>query len=305
MRTEIIEHGTSRLGLLRAGDPSKPGLVLLHGWPHSKEVYELVMEELGHDHFVLAFDLPAIGDSRGAPRSAEKTELADVLLGAAERLGAKSIVIAGFDVGGMIAYAAARDHARRISGAVVMNTVLPGIEPWSRVIADPRIWHFAFHAVPVLPELLVRGHERAYFDFFTDFLAGRKEAVGERHRVTFAKAYERPEALKMGFDWYRAFEADARHNRRPKEISTPLLYVRGDADGRSPEDYVKGLKEAGARHVRGEVLRESGEFAPLEVPQAFVQVVVRFAQECQGGKRARPAFRSPKGRSSESRRSSP
>ena len=295
MHTEVIEHGSLRLGLSRAGDPSKPGLVLLHGWPHSKELYELVLEELGAEHFALAFDLPAIGDSRGAPRSAEKTELADVLLGASERLGAKSIVVAGLDVGGMIAYAAARDHGRRISGAIVMNTVLPGIEPWSKVIADPRIWHFAFHAVPALPELLVRSHERAYFDFFTDFLAGRKDAVGERQRITFAKAYERPEALKMGFDWYRALEADARHNRRPKEIQTPLLYVRGDADGRSPEDYVKGLQEAGARRVTGEVLRESGEFAPLEVPQAFVRVVAGFAEECRGGKRARSASQSAAG----------
>jgi hypothetical protein len=38
------------------------------------------------------------------------------------------------------------------------------------IISDPRIWHFSFHGVPSLPELLIRGHERAYFDFFFDFL---------------------------------------------------------------------------------------------------------------------------------------
>jgi len=281
MRTDTVSHEGLTLGVLLAGDPAKPAIVLLHGWPHSKELYAPVMEALAAHHHVLAFDLPAIGDSRGAPPSAEKTILADIVIGAAERAGARSILIAGLDVGGMIAYAAARDHGRRIAGAVVMNTVIPGIDPWDKVLADPRIWHFAFHALPDLPELLVTGHQRPYFDFFTDFLAGNKEAVTEQHRAVFARAYERPEALKAGFDWYRALQADAKHNSRHKEIDTPMLYLRGDADGRSPDDYLPALKAAGAQQIKGEVLRGSGEFAPLEVPEAFTRAMASFAKACQ------------------------
>jgi pimeloyl-ACP methyl ester carboxylesterase len=280
MRTEIIETDGLSLGLLSAGKPAKRSLVLLHGWPQSKEVYDRVVDGLADDHFVLAFDLPAIGDSRGAPRSAEKKDLAHVVLGAAERCGARSPIVAGFDVGGMIAYAAARDHAHRVSGAIVMNTIIPGIDPWSKVLTDPRIWHFAFHATPALPELLVAGHQRAYFDFFVDFLAGRKDTITERHRATFAKAYERPDALRAGFDWYRAMPADAERNGQPKQIQTPMLYLRGDVDGGSPDDYVRGLREKGAKHLSGAVLHDSGEFAPLEVPEAFMREVVSFAKAC-------------------------
>lgn len=281
MRSQLIDHGALQLGVLTAGDPSKPGLILLHGWPQSKEVYELMVDELALEHFVLAFDLPAVGASRGAPRSAEKTELADIVLGAAEGLGARSIVIAGFDVGGMVAYAAARDHGPRIIGSVVMNTVLPGIDPWSKVCADPGIWHFAFHSIPGLPELLVTGHQRAYFDFFTNFLVGRKEGVTERHRATFAEAYARPEALSAGFDWYRAMQADAERNRERKQLQTPLLYLRGDADGGSPDEYVSGLTAAGATRVTGGALQGSGEFSPLEVPQALVRALLTFGRQCR------------------------
>jgi pimeloyl-ACP methyl ester carboxylesterase len=283
MRRETIEHDGLTLGLLTAGNPAKAGLVLLHGWPQSKEVYDQVIDELASDHYVLAFDLPAVGDSRGAPRSADKKALAETLIGAAERAGAQSMVIAGFDVGGMIAYAAARDYGPRILGAVVMNTVLPGIDPWSKILADPRIWHFAFHTIPELPELLVGGHQRAYFDFFVDVLVGKKEAVSEHYRAVFAQAYERPEALKAGFDWYRAMKADAERNSQPKEILTPMLYLRGDADGRSPEDYLPGLRDVGAKRVKGGVLHGSGEFAPLEVPQAFMRALLSFARACRDG----------------------
>ncbi|CAN7556991.1 alpha/beta fold hydrolase [Polaromonas sp. LjRoot131] len=283
MRTDTMAHEGLTLGLIAAGDPARPAIVLLHGWPHSKDLYAPVVDTLATGHFVLAFDLPDIGDSRGAPPSAEKTVLADIVIGAAERAGARSPVIAGLDVGGMVAYAAARDHGERIAGAVVMNTVIPGIDPWDKILADPRIWHFAFHALPELPELLVTGHQRAYFDFFTDFLAGKKEAVTEAHRAAFAQAYERAEALKAGFDWYRALQADAKHNSRHKNIETPMLYLRGDADGRSPDDYLPALKAAGAKRLTGEVLGGSGEFAPLEVPKAFTRALAAFAKECQAG----------------------
>jgi pimeloyl-ACP methyl ester carboxylesterase len=279
---ESIEHNGLKLGALVAGNADKPALVLLHGWPHSKEVYAEVMDELSISHYVIAFDLPAIGDSSGAPASSEKVVLADIILGAAEAFGARSPVVAGFDVGGMIAYAAARDHAHRIKGAVVANTVIPGIEPWSKVLADPRVWHFAFHAIPQLPERLVQGHQREYFDFFLEMLVARKDRVSERLRASFAAAYQRPEALKAGFDWYRAMRADADRNAIPKEIGVPILYLRGDADGGSPEDYATGLKDKGARFLETGTLPDSGEIAPLEAREEFTRRLQLFARSHLG-----------------------
>jgi len=279
-RSRIDIAGLSLTATL-AGSPEKPALVLLHGWPHSSRVYDAVADELGQHHFVIAFDLPEIGDSRGAPSSGEKTVLADLILGAAERAGARKPVITGFDVGGMIAYAAARDHGQRVAGAVVTNTVVPGIDPWAEVLANPHIWHFAFHAIPELPEKLVSGHQREYFDYFINMLVGNKRAVTQELRDEFASAYERPEALKAGFDWYRALEADAKHNAQPVQIGTPLLYLRGDADGRTPEPYVAGLKKAGAQHVSSAVLRSCGEIAPVEASEDFVRIVGRFAADCR------------------------
>lgn len=280
MRNTLLQHDGLTLGCSVAGSPEQPAIVLLHGWPQSKEVYDLVIDELAAEHFVVAFDLPAIGDSRGAPRSAGKHELAELMIGAAERLGARSMIVAGFDVGGMIAYAAARDQGHRIAGAAVMNTVLPGLDPWAKLLADPRIWHFAFHSLPELPELLVAGHQRAYFDYFINALAGRKEALSDHYRERFARAYQPREALKAGFDWYRAMPADAAHNAAHQDVLTPILYLRGDADGRSPDEYVDGIEAAGAKDVSSVVLRGSGEFAPLEVPQQFNRALLSFARTC-------------------------
>jgi pimeloyl-ACP methyl ester carboxylesterase len=285
MRVATVSSGSMNLFTRTAGDPAAPCLVLLHGWPHSSKLYEGVVEELSEDFFTLAFDLPEVGESRGSPASAEKTVIAEIILDAAEKLGGHSIIIAGLDVGGMIAFAAARNHGSRIVGAVVMNTVLPGIEPWSKVLADTRIWHFAFHNIPHLPEILVDGRQRQYFDFFVNVLAGNPQAITAAMRDAFAEAYVRPEALKAGFDWYRSMAADAKTNTRHKRITTPLLYLRGDADHRKIDDYVKGLRAAGAENLSSGILSGSGEFAPLEVPEEFVTALKKFGRKCAASQR--------------------
>lgn len=276
IRSITLEAPDLTLTASSAGAIDKPALVLLHGWPQSRSLYEGVLEALSAEFFALAPDLPGIGESHDVMGSSEKTDIADVILTAAENAGAHDIIVAGLDVGGMIAFAAARDHASRIAAAVVMNTVVPGVEPWSKVIADPRIWHFAFHAIPDLPELLVAGHERAYFDFFHNALAADPKRIPEKLRADFAQAYSRPEALKAGFDWYRAMPRDAKHNAECSRFSTPLLYVRGDADKQAIEPYVEGLKAAGATQVESHVIAGSGELLPIEAPGAFVEMLRAF-----------------------------
>jgi pimeloyl-ACP methyl ester carboxylesterase len=278
-----VEIGGVTLAYSAAGDPKHPALILLHGWPFSRSIYDAVLRDLSDDAFVLAFDLPDVGGSRGAPPSAEKHVLGNLVLAAAESLGARSILIAGIDVGGMIAFAAARDHGARLAGAAVLNTVVPGVEPWSKLIADPRIWHFAFHAVPNLPETLVTGRERAYFEFFFNFLAGDKTALTEDMRVAFTKAYQRPEALKAGFEWYRAFEQDAKHNAKAKPIDTPLFYLRGDAGGREIKPYVDGLRAVGAQRLESHVIPNCGEYAPVEAPAEFCDALRGFRARLGAG----------------------
>jgi len=286
IRWTLVPVGSLQLGVHHVGNPKHPALVLLHGWPHSSALYSTVMQTLALDRWVLAVDLPAVASSRGAPSSAEKSVLAGLVLDAVERCGATSIVLAGLDVGGMIAFAAARDHGERIAGAAVINTVVPGVVPWDAVIATPAIWHFAFHAVPQLPEVLVHGHEAAYFDYFINALACDPNKVDAELRRAFVEAYARPEALRAGFDWYRAMAADAQRNATPRRIEVPMLYLRGAGGGSDVSEYVSGLRAAGAVDVQGEVI-PGGEYSPLEAPAEFVSALLRFCRRCETGERSR------------------
>ena len=104
-------------------------------------------------------------------------------------LARRPSLLLGSTLAALIAYAAARDHAPRIEGKIVINTVIPGIDPWTKILSDPHIWHFAFDAIPDLPELLVTGHQGAYCDFFVNVLAGNKSGNGPSPRSICAGLY--------------------------------------------------------------------------------------------------------------------
>ena len=111
-------------------------------------------------------------------------------------------------------------------------------------------------------------------------MAGDPGKLPDARRDAYAKGYARREALKAGFDWYRAMPKDAEHNSKRKEIQTPMLYLRGDADGRSVHDYVSGIRNAGAVNLESGVLPKSGEYAPEESPQALIEALRRFRSKC-------------------------
>lgn len=76
--------------------------------------------------------------------------------------------------------------------AVIMDTVIPGIPPWDTVLANPYIWHFAFHSIPALPEKLVQREVRAYFDFFYDAISANTDAISEEARNRYTASYTNP-----------------------------------------------------------------------------------------------------------------
>ncbi|RWB68581.1 MAG: alpha/beta hydrolase [Mesorhizobium sp.] len=281
MQTRTVEVDGLAVAIREAGPADAPGLLLLHGWPQSSYAYEKVIDQLASGQRVIAPDLPGIGGSQGMPKSGDKAYLAKLTAGLIGACGLRQVIVAGHDIGGQIVFALLRDRDIELSGAVIMDVVIPGVAPWEEVIRNPHIWHFAFHQIPALPEMLVSGHQRAYFDFFFDILSKEKSRIPAEARDVYANAYSRPESLKAGFDWYRAFAEDAKVNeaRPPAPIGTPVLYLRGSAESGKISDYLDGLRSSGLSRVDGGVIADSGHFVADENPQALATRLARFREE--------------------------
>jgi pimeloyl-ACP methyl ester carboxylesterase len=266
------------LHVVEAGPPDAPTVLFLHGWPECWVAFKQIMPALGERAHCLAIDLPGIGGSEMPPIANDKRALATYVRGLIETLGLRGVTLVGHDVGAQIVYAYLHEYPNELAAAALMNIVIPGVDPWSEVVRNPSIWHFAFHAIPELPEVLVTGRQAAYFDYFYDLLSATRTGVTGQSRQAYVAAYSRPEAMRTGFDWYRAFAQDEKDNRASQglRIETPVLCIRGDREYGDLERYVAGLRTAGLRNVTGRLIRACGHFGPDEQPVEVATMISDF-----------------------------
>ncbi len=275
-RHRTVAVGGSSIHVAEAGDPAAPPFLFLHGWPESWQSWRPVMTLASRHVRAIAIDLPGIGQSSGDPTDGSKRQLAETVHELAVRLGLEQLTLVGQDVGGMIVYPYLRSFGG-LARAVIMDVVIPGIPPWEEVVRNPYIWHFAFHSVPRLPELLVQGHQREYFDFFDDVLSADPAAITPA-RDRYARAYASDAALAAGFSWYRAFARDAADNGHATgEVTTPLLYLRGEKESGQIADYVDGLRVARLTSLSHGLVPGAGHFTQEEAPDATWQLISAFA----------------------------
>jgi pimeloyl-ACP methyl ester carboxylesterase len=279
--TEFRHQQVSAAGcsvhVVEAGPSGGPPFLFMHGWPESWSIWRQVMALASGQVRAIAIDLPGVGRSRGGRLDGTKAQLAGIVHDLITAMGLAGVTLVGHDIGGMIAYSCLR-RFRDLARVVIMDTLVPGIQPWEEAIRQPELWHFALHSVPGLPETLVDGRQRRYFDYFYDVLSPDPRLIDDASRAEYAEAYRDIEALTAGFDWYRAFAQDARDNAAGQEpVMPPLLYLRGDHEAGDIEAYVEGFRSAGVRDLHSGVILKAGHFAPQDAPAAVWEQIERFA----------------------------
>lgn len=279
----IADH---TLHVAESGDPQGKAYLFLHGWPESWRTWLGVMEAADAGARVVAIDLPGIGTSAGAVAGGSKRRLAGVVRHLVDRLELADLVLVGHDAGAVVAYAYLREHAD-LSAAVLMNTVVPGVDPWHNMLRNPYVWHIGLHTVPHLPETLVQGRQAEYFAYFYDTLSAKPSRISAESRAAHVEAYRTDAALTAGFDLYRAFRHDAEDNlafAAAAPVDTPVLFVRGDGEYGDMATYANGFRDAGIRNLTTAVIADSGHFAQEEAPEQVWRVIAGFVDDALGGR---------------------
>lgn len=276
-RASDIQVSGGSVHVIEAGPATAPPVLLLHGWPQSASAWAPLMAAGSAGARLIAVDLPGIGGSASCRTDGSKAAVAAVIHEVIDAMGLTGVTLVGQDVGGMVVFAYLLRFSE-IASAAIMDVVIPGLDPWEEVLRNPYLWHFAFHSIAGLPEALVEGRERRYFDFFYDQLATRPAAITEAARNEYAAAYRAPGGLSAGFDWYRAFPRDAEENARPHApVSTPVLCLRGDGERGDIQRYATGLRAAGLANVSTAVIADAGHFTQEEQPERTWTALADFA----------------------------
>ncbi|WP_343668108.1 alpha/beta fold hydrolase [Paraburkholderia heleia] len=269
-----------RLHYVIGGNKDGETVVLLAGYPESWFAWRKVMPLLAARYRVIAPDLPGQGDSDRPQGGYDTQSLATSLHALLEKLEVRRYRLAAHDVGAWVAYPYAALFGDEVSKLALLDAGIPGITlPEALPVAPERAWrtwHFAFHAVPDLPELLIAGKERAYLEWFLRRKTANPQTFADADIDEYLRVFTREGGLRAGLAYYRAADVSARQNR---ELSTrgklrmPVLAL--SADQGSIADMAGPLRDY-ADEVRGATIAWCGHFLPEEQPAAVAEELLRF-----------------------------
>jgi pimeloyl-ACP methyl ester carboxylesterase len=272
---------------------SGPTLLLVHGFPQDWYEWRSVMPRLAETFTVIAVDLRGVGRS-AAPRDGyDAATLAGDLHTLVVQLGVGPVYVAGHDIGGWVAYAFARSHRAATSGVMVLETLLPGIEPFATADLDVSLWHGEFHMIPDLPEALVGGREAIYFRYFFDIGTRSNDVITDEDLQHYAEAYGDADHLRAAFEVYRAIPANVAFNANQRDpTDVPIALVGGEhVFGRVLEDVATNLRaNFGCSDVEVTVLDDGQHYIVEERPDDVVRLIERHVSRATANARgARPS----------------
>lgn len=107
-----------------AGDPSRPTILLLHGFPTSSFMYRELIPLLATRYHVVAPDLPGFGFTEAPDRAGFEYRfghLAEIMDGFTQALGLKKYAIQVFDYGAPVGLRLALLHPERVTAIITQN----------------------------------------------------------------------------------------------------------------------------------------------------------------------------------------
>jgi len=183
-RTRSVRSGEVDLFVVEAGEPGRPPLLLVHGFPDDHEVYLPLIDDLSRDHHVATFDLRGVGKSSAAKRAdgyridavlPDLTAVIDAVFGANS-----AVHLVGHDWGSILcfSYVADPEKQKRVRSFTSVSGPHLGLM-WDANLRHLRSlrpremlqglgqivssWYALFFHIPGLPEWLIQRRGVAIF----------------------------------------------------------------------------------------------------------------------------------------------
>lgn len=220
---------------------SGPPVLLLHGYPQTKELWSKVAQRLAAHYTVVAADLRGYGASSKPAAAANDSAysfrtMADDQVALMTSLGFDRFHAVGHDRGGRTVHRMALDHPGTVQSLTVMD-IIPTADVFERTDKTLALtyWHWFFLAQPApFPETLI-GHDPDRF-FETCLLGWGKSQLSDfdRDQLAAYRAAWHDQGMIAGScaDYRAATTIDSAHDAADRDsmVTCPTLVAYG-ADG--------------------------------------------------------------------------
>ncbi|CAO4165277.1 alpha/beta fold hydrolase BchO [Methylorubrum populi] len=273
--SRFVEAAGLRWHLQEFGEPTAPGLLLLHGTGAATHSWRGLAPLLAQRFWVVAPDLPGHGFSDPLPaRRLSLPGMAEAVGGLIDHLGLSPRLAVGHSAGAAILARMCLDRRIAPDLLVAINgalTPFPGVAN----ILFPSIARVLF-LNPITPKVFAWSADRAAVRRLIDGTGSRLDPQGlDLYRRLFTRPGHVSGALGMMANW----DLPALSRDLPGLTTRTLLIVGGDDKAIKPEDAFT-LRER-LPNARVELLRGLGHLAHEEAPERVAGLILTEAETAQ------------------------
>jgi pimeloyl-ACP methyl ester carboxylesterase len=278
------------LNVAVAGDPAKPAVILLHGFPESHRTWRDLAPLLSDQLRLVMPDLRGFGASdrpQDVQAYATDTLVADIFA-LADALKIDRFALVGHDWGGAIAWAAALRGNPRIDRLAIVNSPHPLIFQKSLINDEPQRAASQYMRAFRNPGMEA-GIEAMGFDAFFEKSFSKHvdlDLISADERRVYIEQWSRPGALTAMLNWYRSSQvvvpAVGENAAMPSwverglpKLKIPVLVIWGLEDKALLPIQLEGIGEVGD-DVEVFPLTGVGHFAPWEAPGQVADALTPF-----------------------------
>ncbi len=253
-----------------------PAVVLLHGFPDSREVWRFQAQPLAAAGFqVIAPDQRGFGGA-DRPQGVEHyamPQLAADVIGVMDQLGVDRAHLVGHDFGAGLAWFLAAHRPERFRRLAVMSVGAPGNPGWDTIAQRQASWYFDFFNKEGIAETALRAND---WDFFRRLT----RRSGDQRR--FIEDLSRPGALTAALNWYRANTRGwgKLHDARDfPPVPLPVMGVWSDNDPFLLEEQMRRSRVSVTGAWRYERIERAGHWFMLERPEEVNRLLLDFLEQ--------------------------
>ncbi len=245
------------------GQGDGPAVVLIHGFPYNKSMWDDQVAALSATHRVITYDLRGHGESGATSGPYTMEMLADDLHDLIESLSLGEVALGGFSMGGYVALAFARAHPEHLARLMLLDT---------RHLPDS--------------EQAKEGRENLAKQVEENGVGGVAEALPAR-MLTEATVTGRPAVAAKASDMIRAASAEGVAGvargmalRRDQTdilggITVSTLIVVGDQDGITPPADAEAMA-AMIPNATLVTIADANHLSNLDKPDEFNKALIDF-----------------------------
>lgn len=264
---------------------SGPAVLLLHGFPDSKELWSYQIRALADAGYrVLAPDLRGYGN---APSPLEKEQyaipilMADVI-GILDALSLDKVHLVGHDWGAALSWQLARYYAQRFYSMTVLSVGTPGSTAWDSWEQREKSWYFYLFLQEGLAEKTIADND---WELCNAMLSSHK-----RHEEVL-KNLQKPNALTTALNWYRGnlqniiaregveyVVSNTKESPSLDKIKIPVLGIWSDGDSFLLEQQM--LFSANfTENFTYKKIKNAGHWMMLDKPNVLNAMILKFISD--------------------------